>query len=221
MTFAKRPIAAQDTLGERLRQLREEARLTPEEIGAEINVAPKYIMAIEACRYGDLPGLVYARNFVRLYATRMRLPIESAMERFEQEYQVVKGTRAEAPRLVQRAQTDLPWVQRHFRFVLASTVLLVVVGYFSWQVYSLLKPPSVTLVHPTTDVSTRDHAIVVQGSTEPETQVSINNEEVEVSKTGTFTVSIDLQTGLNVLKLTAKKKHSRERVILRNILVEK
>jgi DNA-binding transcriptional regulator YiaG len=43
MTFARRPLAAPDTLGERLRQLREERRLTLDELGRMLNIAPKYL----------------------------------------------------------------------------------------------------------------------------------------------------------------------------------
>jgi transcriptional regulator with XRE-family HTH domain len=79
MTFTRRAITAPDTLGERLRQLREEAGWTIEEVGQRITVAPKYIAAIESGRYQDLPGLVYARNFVKLYVELVKLePLAAA-----------------------------------------------------------------------------------------------------------------------------------------------
>lgn len=221
MSFRSRPIAAPETVGERLRQLRVEANLTLDDLGEELSIATKHLQAIEESRYQDLPGKVYARNFVRQYIARMDLNQAAAMERFEQEYAVVSAPQQRRnPLLPRRAQVEHPWWYRHGRLLMAGVVVVVVIGYFAWQIVQLLTPPELVVTDPAQDMSVTATTLTVRGNTEPNTEVKINNGPVEVATNGSFSVTIDLQVGLNTLKVTAKKKRSGERVVVRQVLRE-
>jgi cytoskeletal protein RodZ len=220
MNFVRRPLAGPDTLGERLRQLRIESRQTPEQVAKAIHVAVKYVVAIEENRYKDIPGLVYARNFVRLYVRYMKLPVESAMERFEKEWQVIQGRRTERAGMVQRAHTEPRWWQRHAGLVIAGVVVAVVIGYFGWQLVRFFQPPSLVVTNPADDVSTNSATIIIRGKSVSEAIVSVNNEQVEIQPDGTFSDEVTLQPGLNVLKITSQRKRSRTATIVRRILFE-
>jgi cytoskeletal protein RodZ len=221
MFFKQRPLAAPSTVGERLHQLREETRLDLADLAPQLKIPAKYLEAIEESRYQDLPGLVYARNFVRLYASRMSLNLTTVMEKFEEEYAIMAKTRGIArPLMVQRAKTEAPWYRRHGRLLIAGAVIMIVLAYFGWQIWNLFTPPNLVIVRPATDVTTTESAITVSGISEGDAKVSINNAPIQINDRGEFSESIDLQRGLNTLKITAKKKYSRERVVYRNILVE-
>jgi cytoskeletal protein RodZ len=221
MTFTKRPLVAGATLGERLRTLRSEVRLTPEEIGAQISVAAKYIVAIEESRYKDLPGLVYARQFVRRYADYLATDVEMAMSIFEQEYAVVSKTGPAArPLLTARANTEFPWYRRHFRLILSSVVVALVLSYIGIQVVRNFLPPRLDITNPAKDISTKELQYTIRGQTDPSAAVSINDQDVQAINNGTFSVTVDLHVGINALKISATKKHSSARVVIRNILVE-
>lgn len=220
MMFRQRPIAAPDTLGQRLRQLRVESRHSVDDWAKVIGVAPKYIEAIETGNYQALPGHVYARNFVRLYVEHVGLNLEAAMTRFEEEYRVVTAARpSKRPLLIERPRTPLPWIRRHGRYVLVGVALAIVLSYFGWQVARLFTPPMLT-IEPNRDFSTTERSVTIRGTTEAETHVTINNQDVEVTKAGRFTVRIDLQPGLNTINVSSAKKYSRPRVVTRNVLVE-
>lgn len=221
MTFAKRPLSGPETLGERLRQLREERRLTLAEVARSISVPEKHLAAIEESRHSDLPGLVYAQNFVKKYAEFLSLPAPAAVLRLKEEYQVVRGRRQEQPRLVPRANTDFPWYVRHGRFVMAAVVLALVGSYLVWQAVHLIRPPLLEVLQPAADMSTRITRMTVSGRTESEATVKINNQQTEVGADGTFVDTIDLQPGLNVLKVTASRKYSQTAVVERRVLVER
>lgn len=221
MIFQQRPISAPDTLGQRLQQLRDAQGLSLEQLGTKISVAPKYLQAIEEGRYQDLPGLVYARNFVKLYVAAMQLNVDSAMERFEQEYHVMKAVKpSKRPMLPQRAITEFPFVRRYAKLLTAGLAVLLVAGYLGWQVVHLLTPPELVITDPAQDVTITVSTITVKGQTDPEASVSINSQSVEVRGDGSFSDPIDLQPGVNALLITASKKHSRDRVVLRHVLVE-
>lgn len=220
MNFTRRPLAGPDTLGERLRQLRLEKKQTPEQVGKAIHVAVKYITAIEESRYKDIPGLVYARNFVRLYIRHMKLPVDSAMERFEKEWQVIQGRRTEHAGMVQRARTEPHWWQRHAGLVVAGGAILIVISYFAWQIIQFYRPPVLLISNPVGDISTTEETLTLTGKSIAEAVVTVNNEPVEVQADGTFSDEIILQPGLNVLKISSQRKRSRTAIVVRRVVYE-
>lgn len=221
MTFVKQPLAAGATLGDRLRALRVDARLSVEDLGKRISVNPKYILAIEESRYRDLPGLVYARQFTRRYAETLETDVEMAMGIFEQEYVVVtKAKPNDRPLLTQRVNTDFHWTRRHARLIFASIVILLVFGYIGIQAAKNFLPPKLIISEPTQDISTTSLTLIVAGSTDHNATVTINDQDVQTSGDGKFRETIDLHTGLNTLKISAIKKHSSPRIVTRQVIVE-
>lgn len=221
MTFTKRPLIAGATLGDRFRTLRTEMRLTPAEVGKKISVAPKYITAIEESRYKDLPGLVYAQQFVRRYAEYLETDVEMAMGIFAKEYAVVKKTGpVDRPLLTARVNTDFPWYRRHFRLLVSLIIITVVVAYIGTQAAKNFLPPRLEITQPTHDIATKDMQITIIGVTDPSAAVTINDQDVQSITDGHFSVVIDLHIGLNTIKISAVKKHSSARVVTRQVVVE-
>ncbi len=221
MTFSKKPLHAGATLGDRLRALRTEAGLSVEQIAKKTDISAKYITALEESRYNDVPGLVYARQFVRRYSEALETDVPMALSIFEQEYIVVKNTQPNnRPLLSQRVSTDFHWTRRHGRLIIASLIVALFLGYLAVQAAKNFLPPQLHISEPSQDVSTRSLTITVSGTTDQNATVTINDQDVQTSGDGAFTESIDLRLGLNTLKISAIKKHSSPRVITRQVLVE-
>lgn len=221
MVFEKRALATPDTLGQRLQQLREELRISLDSLARELGISVKYLTAIEEGRYHDLPGPVYARNFVRRYIARVNLDQAAAMDRFESEYRVMAAVHpTNRPMIRQPNWTKPAWWREHLRLLLAGAVIALVLGYFGWQVFTLFQPPSLVVFEPAGDVATLERQIEVSGQTEPGASVSINRQAAAVSPSGQFREQVDLQPGLNVLQIATKNPRSRERIVVRNVLVE-
>lgn len=221
MTFVKRPLPSSNTLGERLRQLRREAGSSVNELGRQIQVAPKYLTAIEEGRYRELPGLVYARQFVRRYAASLQTDVDYALSLFDREYAIVRGGGlGERPLLTPRANTDFPWWRRHLRLLAASVITLGLLTYLGIQVVRLYTPPPLNIIQPAGDVTTKNNSITVGGLTVADARVTINGQDITVTNNGQFSDQVDLHAGLNTLRISAIKKHSRPQVVVRQVLVE-
>jgi len=63
-------------------------------------------------------------------------------------------------------------------------------------------------------------SITVDGQTEPEAEIKINDEIILNNHNGYFSQTINLKKGLNNIVITAKKKYSQEITVTRQILVE-
>jgi cytoskeletal protein RodZ len=68
-------------IGEELRLERLRQGLSVGEIAERTRISVRYIEAIEADAFDQLPGVVFARNFVRLYALELQLDTNSLVAR--------------------------------------------------------------------------------------------------------------------------------------------
>jgi cytoskeleton protein RodZ len=221
MTFVKKPLAGGATLGDRLRAIREDAGLSLVEVGKRLSVNPKYLTAIEESRYRDIPGLVYARQFVRRYAELLETDVPMAMDIFATEYAVVSNARpSRRPLLTQRVSTDFPWWRRHARALMAGVIVAAVLTYIGIQAAKNFLPPKLVVSDPAQNITTSLMMIVVEGTTDANASVTINDQDVQTDGQGQFRESIDLRLGLNTLRISAIKKHSAARVVTRQVLVE-
>ncbi len=73
------------TIGELLRETRQQYGTTVEQIGATLRIRPAFLQAIEDDRHDRLPGPVYALGFVRTYADYLGLDGEAIAQRFKSE----------------------------------------------------------------------------------------------------------------------------------------
>lgn len=73
------------TIGELLRQTREQYDTSIEQIGAALRIRPVFLQAIEDNQYDRLPGPVYAVGFVRTYADYLGLDGAAIAQRFKGE----------------------------------------------------------------------------------------------------------------------------------------
>jgi len=75
-------------LGETLRQQRESRKITLDMIAEATKIGKRYLLAIEAGEYGDLPGSVFNKGYVREYAKFVGLDPERMVNAYVEEEQV-------------------------------------------------------------------------------------------------------------------------------------
>ena len=222
MTAFKRQVISQSqTLGERLKKHRLSLGAELNEAAAATGVPLKYLEAIEASDYRRLPGDVYARNFLRQYAVFLQLSIEDVIDHYEREQAVVKNIHQIGPRFIQRHVDQKPlFTPRRLRRLGLALIVLVVLGYLGWEVRSIIRPPSLAIDYPPFQLTTTDRSIEVRGSTDAESEVTINGQRVPVDINGSFRETVDLHEGLNTIKIESVRKRSQTKIIYRQVLVE-
>jgi cytoskeleton protein RodZ len=94
-----------EQLGARLRAARIEAGLSISDLAALTHVRSVYLIALEEGDYDQLPEDVYSRNFVRLFALHVGLPVEPTLLRYQRERHEALGTDTAEQRLEQDRAT--------------------------------------------------------------------------------------------------------------------
>ncbi|MFA6473308.1 MAG: helix-turn-helix domain-containing protein [Patescibacteria group bacterium] len=214
-----------DTLGEALRSVREDAGLSVEALGQQAGVQAKYIVAIEAGRYDQTPGPVYLRGFLRQIAAALDVSVESVLARFEAEPRGYVPTAQSAAKgfAQQQAATDAQTQRMHprsARWLIAGGILVLAVVYFAISILGIVLPPPLTVTEPSADIIVNSPQVTVVGQSAAEVTVEVNGKPVSVDARGGFREAVDLQAGVNTLTITARKKRSRPATVTRRILVQ-
>lgn len=218
--FSRKTISRIEPLGEKLRRLRKEARISLEALAQHTGIQPKYLVALEASQYDRLPGDVYIRNFLRLYAGVLHVNIQRVFELYEQERVVVRTAGAERTPPRALAEPHAVNIHRLFKRIALGMSVLALLTYLGLKVHTIVTPPALQILAPAQDFLTHQHTITIEGVTEAESHVRINGQQVFTDPAGHFAEQIDLQPGLNIIKISAQKQRSQEHVVYRQVIVQ-
>ncbi len=208
-------------LGEKLRTLRRSQAVSLEMMEKMTRVRRHYLEALEWGRYDALPDPLYTRNFIRSYARALGADETYLLELYEEESGRIDLL---DPHRLPRERVRKGSFVVSTRLLSGIALLVVVLGMFGYlgsQASHLLAPPEVIVLNPV-DQSAVDSALLpVTGYVKSdEVQVSINGKDVAVNEDKSFSLTLDLTRGLNVIKVEAKRRYSRPAVIYRRVVFD-
>jgi hypothetical protein len=90
-------------LGEQLREARLRLNLTPSQVGAKTHMKVSFIEAIEREDFAKLPAPIYAKGFIRMYASHVGLDAAPLIAEYVERFAAQKTT-ARVPERIVRAE---------------------------------------------------------------------------------------------------------------------
>lgn len=221
--FTSKKIATITTLGEKLSKHRHQKGLTPEKAARLINVNIKYIQDIEKNNYLNLPADIYTINILREYATLLNLNPATVVELFEKEKNLYNKTRKnkEGKKITFIGKVaNLFLNPRVIKYGIIVLLLISILSYIGIEVDKAISPPPLTIDSPADNIAITVPTVEIKGHTDKEVSLTINNRPLLSDKAGNFYLQLDLQKGLNIIKISAQKKYSKETTVYRRIIVE-
>ncbi|HBY73829.1 MAG TPA: hypothetical protein DEG44_04010 [Candidatus Kerfeldbacteria bacterium] len=217
--FNQRAITDAATLGQKLKQVREQSHYSVVQVSEQLRIKPEYIEAIEQSRYTALPSGVFVKNYVQRYVKLLGLNWLTIQPLLEAELKVYQHT------------PDIPTQKRYLakqplqlmRVVIGLVILFAVIAlaaYFGLEITNIVEPPRLEVVELPNQLAYADRIITLAGQTDPEAVVSINDQVIPVLPTGQFSQQMSLQSGSNLLKIEAKTKRSQPHIQYLQIYVE-
>ena len=226
VSFNNKKINTIKTLGEKLQEHRLSYGLSLEDIAHDTQININYLIALENDHYKKLPPDVYTKNFLRKYAKFLDLNPETVIETFEQEKSIYFKTQKHIKKKQKKQKSKTKrvftfFLNPHFiKYSIAGIVVILLLIYIGWGVNRIFTPPKLVINEPADSLITTDRQVWVRGTTEKEVLITINGQEVISNRQGYFEDQLDLQKGLNLIKITAQKKHSKENIKYLQIIVE-
>ncbi|PKM91179.1 hypothetical protein CVU82_03970 [Candidatus Falkowbacteria bacterium HGW-Falkowbacteria-1] len=219
--FVKKNIFLdQDSVGIYIKKIREKKDIKIEEASLKTGISIKYLRAIEESNYKDLPKGVYAKIFFRKYIDFLDIRHKNIVNDFVKEQN--RGQNFEKNIFFNKIVSWKSFVSlpRIFRDLLIFAVILVCLFYLFFYLKNIFAPPSLEIFNIQDKQTVQSLSILIEGETEAESDVLINGQIILTDENGHFSETVYLKSGINFITVSAKKKYSRENIIIKQILVE-
>lgn len=188
-------------LGNLLREARASQGVSLSKASKDLGVAVKYLEAVENNNPQQLPGKEYFNFFLKKYCSYLKLDYLSLQKLTDKQSESASNDKT-------KNVNSFSWSKfnRSFFYFIAIVALL---SFLFWNVEAIFRPPQLEIFSPADGVITFERQLEIKGKSTKEAEVSINNRPVLVDSDGRFSALIDLQKGLNLIKISAKKRYGR------------
>jgi cytoskeletal protein RodZ len=216
--FTPKKLAPEETVGEILRQRRHYRNLKIMTVAQALNIRADYLIALEEERFDKLPAGLYGKNFLKEYAIFLGLKPQELLRSWQTQTDNNAPADPFSQKIVKKRKFIIfPKIIRNFLIISA---ILICFLYLIFYFRNVVAPPDLTIIQPAANLRTASNILIVNGWTDPEAEVKINNETILSNNNGYFSQTVNLKPGLNSLVITSQKKYSQEKIVTREILVD-
>lgn len=209
------------SVGARLRRARRTFGLSCDEIAEDLKIRPELLRAIEAGSFDRLREPLYRMLMVKTYAEYLGVSWGDLEDDYNRESLFSSGGVSSEGMNTQTVQrSDLVVAPRLLKHVLLSAGMIAVFLYLTMLAGSALQKPALTVTQPPNHFLSALKTIRIEGSVSPDAKLSINGQEIIKSTNGNFGQEVTLSEGVNMIRISAIKKYSKEAVVTRTVLYE-
>ncbi len=207
----------QNTIGGILREARQGHKWTLKDAEKKTGIDKKYLEYLEADDFYKLPGSTYTKGFLERYAEFLRLNPSKIIEKWRKEFSQNSG--AKIPNIL--GVKNRPHSIFDIKIYFIGILILIMFLYIGFSVKRVLFTSDLEILNPPHDLVTTESSIIIIGRVDLGADVFINDQPIKQISEGNFKQEIKLSPGLNTIKVSAKKKYSKEKTIFRQIILEK
>lgn len=180
------------TLGEKLRQAREDRGISISEVAEQTRISALYLESIENNDYKPLPGGIFNKGFVKSYAKFVGIDEQEAL----QDYAALIAEQGEDINDAPKTFRSEVLTDESNRSSLLPTLLfsIIILGLMVWGIMAFLNYYSSDSSPSVTDANTNKNANVAQTPTQtPTPSITIDKAKVQLKTTNPvwFTVEVD------------------------------
>ncbi len=221
--FTTVEVKPHETLGEKLKKIRLNLKLTYDEVEKRTKIRKKYLKAIEENNYEVLPSNVYARGFLKNYSKVLKIPSDKVLEWYEKEKGIVDNIKVGKKKNQTNYKTPKVFITpKTFVFALVGLSFLGVFSYLVYEFFIFTSPPRLEIFSPKENETINRSFVDITGKTDSGTDLFVNGQQVNISDEGEFKVTVSIaQNGLNTISILAKNpKNNKKTESTRNILAD-
>lgn len=207
------------TLGVYLKQMREDAKLSVDEVSYQTRIPSKYILWLEGGNYKNLPAEVYVKGFIAKYAKVLNLEKDDLLKIYFQEAAAFNRARSKKNAVPTLKSPRFVITPRFIAVMIGLLLLVGIFGYLGFQVYFLTRPPQINLETMRDDFVTSEQNHFLRGSVIGANILFINNKQINFKEDGKFDEAVNLSEGLNMIELKAENRFGKSSTLLRKIIL--
>lgn len=202
----------------RLKKMRLEQNKTIEEISQKTKIDKKYLIALEECRFKDLPSVtIYQKNILKSYIQALGIEAQPFLKQYTLEENILKKKKTPPKKKKANWLCRLPDIMK---YGIMFSLILILVIYLTWQVKKIVDPPELIIYSPQDGLITNQIQLPITGKTDKGAFISLNGKEITHDEEGNFEEIIDLQEGVNTITISSHKKHGKTTTETRNVVLK-
>ncbi len=209
------------TAGEILKQKRESLDKDIKTVSLDTKIQKRFIEYIENNEYDKFDSEVFASGFIKIYSKYLGLDVEKILAIYRRSNLKEKDTKKEIRKNTpQKSKSFKIHITPQLIAIIASVLfLLLIIGYIGYQIYKFQTPPKLSVLQPQEEQTYDVDLLTVKGSTESNTTVMINGEQVNIDDIGYFEKEITLKEGINTVNISVRKNSNSQLETSKNIKV--
>lgn len=210
------------TVGDVLKSERERKFYTLLEIEEATKIKKELLEALEKGEYHKLPPPTFTQGFIKNYGKFLGLNPEKLLAIFRREFSEGKNP----PRILESFSNPID--KKRLKItptnVLVSvtfTLIMIFFIYLWFQYRSLVGSPMLEVDQPTDQSNAASNEIIISGRTDPESKVSINDQEIAVLENGKFSQQIKISENVSKIVIIAASRSGKQTKIERTVFLKK
>ncbi|MGK2849117.1 MAG: helix-turn-helix domain-containing protein [Minisyncoccota bacterium] len=212
--FTRKKVASL-TLGEKLKKMRSDVRMSLADVSKATRIQVKYLEYLESGQYDKLPADVYVRGFVRNYARHLNIDEQVLMKLYEHERNIqINLGHGDVPKKTYMHPIHTASLVITTRSLAVSVIIVLIAGAFLYlyqEFRSFAGVPRLVIVTPMNGAVIETDELTVEGKTDKGARVSINNQPVFVDSQGDFSGKLLLQQGANNVTVVSVNRFDKEK----------
>jgi len=211
--FTKKSVGTL-TLGEKLKKLRSDKRTSISEASRFTKIQPAYLEYLEEGIWDKLPADVYVKGFLRSYADFLGVDEKILIRIYEREKEVRANLKKNKKEDFQKEKpiNISPFIFTPRKILISAIIVLVLAGLvlLYGEINSFANAPSLIILSPENNSQVEGNSVYVEGVTDKEALLYINNQPILVGDDGRFKENLTLQSGLNTIDIKSINKFKKE-----------
>lgn len=203
------------TIGQVIKTARQDNRFSYQSLAEETKIKKEFIKAIEEEKWDKLPEYPVLHGFIRNLAETLEISTNHALALFRRDYPPEKKTTVNPKPDI---KSKFVWSPRLTFIAGVSLVILVISSYLVYQYFNFTRPPDLTVTQPSENATVEEDPLIVEGSTDVDATIVINNQPVIVDEEGNFRAQIDISKETKEILILAKSRSGRETKVTRHII---
>ncbi|MBX3300298.1 MAG: helix-turn-helix domain-containing protein [Acidobacteria bacterium] len=174
-----------DTLGEKLRQAREERGISIAEVAEQTRISPHYLESIENDNYDPLPGGIFNKGFIKAYAKYVGIDEQEAISDYSRQVSnsEIPPVEEKLPIYKPEVLTDDHSSRSMVPTVVAAVAILALASAGIYFGLNYLNQPSVTTSSTGSGSGANSNSASANTDTRPQTQPDVDMTQMKVTVT--------------------------------------
>jgi len=201
------------TIGKLLKDSRTAKNLSKSHLEKETKIKKDFIVSLESEEWEKLPDYPVVQGFVRSISQILEIDTERAVATLRRDYPPKTLSINPKPDISSRFR----WNPKLTFIVGVLLVSFSILGYLGFQYASFRNPPKLLIKTPQENQEIYSNIVLVEGMTDTDSVLTVNNQSVLVSQNGDFSVELEITKDTKELIARTKSRSGKETTIHRKI----